>query len=135
MGALLRIPWQQLRQRQLQGLRERGFDDVHDAYLTVFQWPGPQGLRPTELAARARMSRQAINHLLGQLQAHGYLHRQPLPDAPHAKQIQLTARGQALGQAMRDIVNEVEHEWALQLGEDRFEQLRALLTDLREIVE
>jgi DNA-binding MarR family transcriptional regulator len=119
----------------LQGLRQRGFIDVHDAYLTIFQWPGPQGLRPTELAARARMSRQAINHLLGQLEAHGYLRRQPLPDHPRGKQIQLTARGHALGHAMREVVAEVEHEWARQLGDDRLEQLRALLADLCEIVQ
>lgn len=135
MGALLRIPWQLLRRRQLQGLRQRGFTDVHDAYLTIFQWPGPQGLRPIELAARARMSRQAINHLLGQLEANGYLRRHPLPGDPHGKQIQLTARGHALGYAMREVIAEVEHEWAQQLGDGRLEQLRALLTDLCELVQ
>lgn len=135
MGALLRIPWQQLRDRQLEGLRQRGFADLHEAYLTVFQWPGPQGLRPTELAARTRTSRQAINHLLGQLEVLGYLQRQSLPGANQGKRIELTARGEALGHALREVVTEVEREWAQRLGRERLDQLRALLTELCDIVE
>lgn len=135
MGALLRIPWQTLRRRQLEGLRQRGFTDVHEAYLTVFQWPGPQGLRPSELAARARMSRQAINHLLGQLEANGYLQRRPDSVRGHGKRIELTARGEALGRALREIIAEAEREWAQRLGHERLEQLRSLLTELCELVE
>ena len=135
IGALLRIPWQQLRHRQLEGLRQRGFADVHEAYLTIFQWPGPQGLRPIELAARGRMSRQAINHLLGQLEANGYLQRQSVPGANQGKRVELTARGEALGRALREVVTEVEREWTQQLGRERLDQLRALLTELCEIVQ
>jgi DNA-binding MarR family transcriptional regulator len=130
IGALLRIPWTSLRSKQLEALRARGFDDIHEAYLAVFQWPGPQGLRPSELAAQTRMSRQAVNHLLGQLETVGYLRRAPDPAHPRATRIVLTDRGRALGTALREIVIETEREWAQAIGEDRLEHLRELLTQL-----
>jgi DNA-binding MarR family transcriptional regulator len=130
IGALLRIPWASLRHKQLEGLQARGFDDIHEAYLAVFQWPGPQGLRPSELATQTRMSRQAVNHLLGQLETAGYLRRVPDPAHPRVTRISLTDRGQALGTALREIVIETEHQWAQAIGGDRLENLRELLTGL-----
>lgn len=134
VGALLRIPWEDLRRRQLEGLRNRGFDDIHEAYLSVFHWPGPQGLRPSELAARRGITRQALNHLLRQLEDAGYLTRTVHNGPGRATRIHLTRRGVALGRAMREIVTETEQEWSAHLGEDHFEQLRGLLTQLAAAV-
>lgn len=134
VGALLRIPWEDLRRRQLEGLRNCGFDDIHEAYLSVFHWPGPQGLRPSELATRRGMTRQALNHLLRQLEDAGYLTRNVHNGHGRATRIHLTRRGVALGRAMREIVAETEQEWSAHLGEDRFEQLRGLLTALAAVV-
>src|SRR5262245_492002 len=75
IGALLRIPWETVRGRMLERLRERGYDDLDVAHLGVFLFPGPQGAKPSELAARLRASKQSINHLLGQLERLGYLER------------------------------------------------------------
>src|SRR5215510_8094513 len=75
IGALLRLPWEEVQRRMLERLHERGFDDLDAAHLTVFQYPGPQGARPSELAARLRMSKQALNYLLGELERLGYLER------------------------------------------------------------
>lgn len=61
--------------------------------------------------------------------------RQPVSEANQGKRIELTPRGEALGRALREAVAEVEHEWARQLGRERREQLRALLTELCEIVQ
>ena len=52
IGALLRMPWEAVQRHMLERLHERGFDDFDAAYLNVFQYPGPQGVRPTELAAQ-----------------------------------------------------------------------------------
>jgi DNA-binding MarR family transcriptional regulator len=130
IGALLRIPWDSLRRAQLEALQARGFDDIHEAYLAVFQWPGPQGLRPSELAAQTRMSRQAVNHLLGQLENAGYLLRAPDPAHARVTRIALTDRGRALGTTLRELVIETEREWAQAIGEDRLEDLRQLLSGL-----
>jgi len=116
-------------------LHERGFTDFDAAYLSVFQWPGPQGARPSELAARLRISKQALNHLLGQLERLGYLERRPDPDDLRSKRVALTARGTATIGVIREAVTEIVERWARALGTDRFDELRALLVDLRRLAE
>ena len=41
----------------------------------VFLYPPPDRMRPSELAERASMTKQAMNYLLGQLEARGYIER------------------------------------------------------------
>lgn len=135
IGALLRMPWEVVRGRMLSGLHDRGYTDLVPAHLTVLQYPGPQGLRPSELAARTRMSKQAINYLLGQMEQLGYLTRADARDDQRSKRIQLTTRGRAVIRAIREIVLEVETEWQRRLGAEPFEQLRQLLTDLSAVAD
>src|SRR5215203_5488319 len=90
IGALLRIPWEAVQRHMLERLHERGFADFDAAYLNVFQYPGPQGARPSELAARLRISKQALNYLLGQLERLDYLERRPDPDDLRSKRVALT---------------------------------------------
>lgn len=134
VGALLRVPWQAIQQDMLERLHGRGFDDLDPAHLTVFNYPGPQGLRPSELAARLRISKQALNYLLGQLERLGYLERRPDPDDQRSKRITLTPRGINAGLTIRDAVRAIEDEWARGLGAERFAELRELLTDLGRLV-
>src|SRR5215831_2069720 len=130
IGALLRVPWEAVQRHMLQRLHERGFDDLEAAHLNVFQYPGPQGSRPSELAARLNVSKQALNYLLGELERSGYVERQPHPDDQRSKRIALTDRGTAAVTVIREAVGEVETTWAEQLGEERFKQLRTILVEL-----
>lgn len=124
------MPWETLRRRQLDGLHARGFTDLHSAHLTVFQYPGPANVRPLDLAARTRMSKQAMNHLLGQLERLGYLTRRSDPDDNRYTRVDLTARGEEAIRAIREIILEVEAEWERKVGQTRFTQLKRLLTEL-----
>jgi DNA-binding MarR family transcriptional regulator len=130
IGALLRMPWDAVQQHMLDRLHERGFGDFDTAYLIVFQYPGPQGTRPSELAARLRISKQALNYLLGELERLGYLERRADPDDLRSKRIALTPRGIAAVGVIREAVGEVETTWAQQLGAERFDELRRLLLEL-----
>src|SRR6187431_2278642 len=130
IGALLRMPWEVVQRRMLAALHERGFDDLDAAHLNVFQYPGPEGARPSELAARLRISKQALNYLLGELERLGYVERRPDPDDLRSKRVALTARGRSAVGVIREAVGELEAEWAQQLGQSRFEELRSLLQEL-----
>src|SRR3954470_18200782 len=132
IGALLRTPWEAVQQRMLERLHDHGFDDLDAAHLNVFQYPGPQGARPSELAARLGISRQALNYLLGQLERLDYLERRPHPDDLRSKRVTLTPRGTAVIGVIRDAVGEIEATWARQLGPQRFAELRNLLHDLNQ---
>jgi DNA-binding MarR family transcriptional regulator len=130
IGALLRMPWDAVQQHMLDRLHESGFEDFDAAYLTVFQYPGPQGTRPSELAARLRISKQALNYLLGELERLGYLERRADPDDLRSKRIALTPRGIAAVGVIREAVGEVESAWVEQLGAERFDGLRNVLLEL-----
>src|SRR6266699_2966225 len=119
IGALLRMPWDTVQEHMLDRLHESGFGDFDAAYLTVFQYPGPQGARPSALAARLRISKQALNYLLGELERLGYLERRPDPDDLRSKRVALTPRGKSAIRAIREAVGEMETTWAQQLGPRR----------------
>jgi DNA-binding MarR family transcriptional regulator len=127
------MPWDAVQQHMLDRLHENGFTDFDSAYLTVFQYPGPQGARPSELAARLRISKQALNYLLGELERLGYLERRADPDDLRSKRIALTPRGIASVGVIREAVGEVETAWAQQLGAERFDELRNLLLELNRL--
>ncbi len=132
IGALLRIPWEAVQRHMLERLHERGFDDLDAAHLDVFQYPGPQGARPSELATRLGISKQALNYLLGELERLDYLERRPDPDDLRSKRVALTRRGTSAIRVIREAVGEVENAWEQQLGSKRFAQLRGLLLELNQ---
>ena len=134
IGALMRLPWEAVTHRILEALHERGFDDIDAPQLSVLLWPGPQGMRPSDLAARIRVTRQALNYLLGDLERLGYLERHPDPDDRRARRIALTDRGLSLVPVIRNAVSEIEREWAEALGPERFAVLRGLLLELNDVV-
>ena len=133
IGALMRLPWEAVTRRMLRALHENGFGDIDSPQLAVLLWPGPDGMRPSDLAARMKVSKQALNYLLGDLERLGYLERRPDPDDRRARRITLTDRGRALVPVIRGAVSQTEREWATSLGEERFVQLRELLLELNEV--
>jgi len=132
IGALLRGPWQVVRDHMLAGLHARGFDDLAAPHLNVLQYPGPDGARPSELASRTRMSRQALNYLLGQMEQFGYVERRSDP-ADRTRRVHLTARGAAAMSTIRELVADLEARWEEELGRDEFAKLRELLVDLNAL--
>jgi DNA-binding MarR family transcriptional regulator len=134
IGALLRIPWETVQEHMLERLRERGFDDFDRAYFAVFRYPGPQGARPTDVAAQVGISKQALNYLLRELERLGYLERESHPDDLRSKRIVLTKRGVAAVGVIRDAVAEMEAAWEQRLGPKRFALLRNLLLEIQRPV-
>ncbi len=51
IGALLRMPWEKVVRGMLERLHAEGFDDLDIAHMNLLLYPGPQGARPSELAA------------------------------------------------------------------------------------
>jgi DNA-binding MarR family transcriptional regulator len=127
IGALLRMPLDAVRQRMLDDLHSAGFTDLVPAHAAVLRYPGPQGRRPSDVAAEAGMSRQAMNYLLGELEQLGYLERHDDPDDKRSRRIELTERGQAVRRVMRQSVEDIEAEIERDIGGDALQQLRQLL--------
>jgi DNA-binding MarR family transcriptional regulator len=135
LGALLRIPLEVIQRRIIAALHAHGFEDLGPAHLPVLRYPGPDGKRPVELAAETNMSKQAMNYLLGQLEALGYLERRDDPEDRRFKRVYVTDRGDATREVIRTAVRELEREWADELGPRELDELRVLLTRLGAVVE
>jgi DNA-binding MarR family transcriptional regulator len=132
IGALLRYPAQAVQRRLIGGLNQAGFDELRLPHMAVLQYPGPDGMRPSVLAERAGMSKQAMNQLLQSLERLGYITREDAPDEGRARVVRFTGRGHAVWRVMQELLIEVEDEWREQLGEVRFAQLKDILVEVWE---
>lgn len=127
IGALLRVPAEAIHRRIIAGLQRAGFRDLRLPHMRVLQYPGPDGCRPSELAERAGMSKQAMNQLLQSLERFGYLTRRDVKEDQRARRVHFTARGRAAWAKVHDILAEIEADWRTTLGEKEFQRLKALL--------
>ena len=130
IGALLRVPSQAIHRRLIADLNAAGYEDLRLPHIAVLQYPGPNGCRPSELAERTGMSKQAMNQLLQSLEELGYLERAADASDGRARIVVFTQRGHAAWKKMCQILVEIEAEWRATLGEKRFLQLKKLLHEV-----
>jgi DNA-binding MarR family transcriptional regulator len=128
IGALLRVPAQAIHRRIIKDLNASGFDELSLAHMAVLRYPGPDGVRPGNLADRAGISKQAMNRLLGSLEDLGYVVRSDVPDEGPARLVRLTKRGRAAYAKIHDILRDIEREWSADLGPRDFARLKELLS-------
>ena len=130
IGALLRYPARAVQRRLIEGLNQAGFSDLRVPHMAVLQYPGPDGVRPSVLAERAGISKQAMNQLLLSLERLGYITRHDVADGGRARIVRLTERGHAVWMLMEELLVAVEDEWRSELGEQRFGLLKKILLDV-----
>ena len=130
IGALLRVPAQAIHRRLIVDLNEAGFDDLRLPHIAVLSYPGPDGCRPSELAERAGISKQAMYQLLQSLEQLGYIERSDAEEDGRARVVHLTERGNAAWFKEFEILAKIEDEWRIILGDKPFEQLKQLLAEV-----
>jgi DNA-binding MarR family transcriptional regulator len=129
VAALLRMAYQTARHRQLQVQFQHGFTDLTQAHLNVLIYPPPDGVRPSELAERCFMSKQAMNNLLGELENRGYIERRS-QKGRRAVLIHLTRRGWRFFETQWAAMKQLENEWAAVIGKKHFEEFLETLRRL-----
>jgi DNA-binding MarR family transcriptional regulator len=103
------------------------YSDIRVAHGCVFGNIDPEGTRLTELAARARMTKQSVGEVTSDLEQRGYVERVPDPSDGRAKIIRLTERGRAAQALGVGLIDEIEQEWAERFGAERVTALREAL--------
>ena len=112
-------------------LEERGFPDARAGHAGVFMHIDRRsGTRLTDLARRARMTKQGMMLLVDDLETRGYVRRIPDPEDARAKVVRLTASGRRYVAEARRAVATVEARARRELGDRRYEVLRAMLEEL-----
>src|ERR671931_2064128 len=131
LGRLLQEAQRALADELLQNLAERGYTDVRAGHAAVFMHIDRRaGTRLTELARRARMTKQGMMLLVDDLEGRGYVRRVPDEEDGRAKVVKLTARGRRCVAEARRAVSAVEARTRRLLGDRRYEGLRSALEDL-----
>lgn len=131
IGALLRIPAEMLAQEMERRIAQQDeFGDLRPIHDAVFLYLPPEGCRLTELAQRARMTRQAMSYLVDYLIDHTYIERVPDPSDGRAQILRRTERGWEYHRMVKQFVQEIQQTWAQELGEAEMRQLLVLLRRL-----
>ena len=129
IGALMRMGLEAARARILEALAEADMGDLNLSHLGLFQYPPIDGLRPSDVAQRLRISKQALNHLLGQLERLGYLERRAEP-AIRQTTLRYTERGWRVLDITIAAMQRLEADWQGKIGKRRFAELKATLKEL-----
>lgn len=135
LGILLFVANRALEQRAHDAVVAAGITDISLAQARIAARIGPDGTRVSDLAAQARVTKQSAAFLVEQLEATGYVERVPDPTDGRARLVRLTARADPVIAAAGAEVERVLGEWEAHVGTERFQQLREILLDLREITD
>jgi DNA-binding MarR family transcriptional regulator len=135
LGLLCFIAYRGMETRVVQALAGAGHADFTVAQGRVFAQIADGGSRVTELAERARVTKQTAGFLVDQLEKAGYVRRVPDPADARARLVTITARGHEAVAVARRAEAETEAEWTAHLGDVATGQLRDALTKLREITD
>jgi DNA-binding MarR family transcriptional regulator len=135
VAALLRRPAVVVQHEVMASLHAAGFDDVLPGHLAVFAYPGPHGQRPGVLAARSDASKQAMNHLLHQLESDGYLVRERRSGDQRSRVVLLTDQGRRVDAVIQQTLTEVDAEWREALGDEVHERLARGLRQLHAVID
>src|SRR3712207_2370855 len=101
------------------GLAAGGFSDLRRSHGVVFEMPDPEGSRITDMARRARITKQGMGQLVTELEQMGYVKRRPDPVDGRAKRVALSAKGRAAVAAGLASLSDMEARWAELIGEKR----------------
>jgi len=111
-------------------LAQNGFGDVAPAHSALLRDVGEDGSRPSELAAHAGVTRQAVTKLVDELERLDLVRRDPDPDDGRGVIVRYTDRGRAGVAIARKRMLALERDYALQVGADRWAEVRSTLETL-----
>jgi DNA-binding MarR family transcriptional regulator len=108
-------------------LEETEFDDIRPTHGCVFGFVRDEGMRLTQLATLAGMTKQSVGEVVDDLVELGYAERIPDPADKRAKLICLTDRGRAAQTVGFAIFARIERRWMDRYGEEPWALMRTFL--------
>jgi DNA-binding MarR family transcriptional regulator len=112
-----------------------GFSGMTPALASLMPLLDATGIRPTTLAQRAGVTKQAISQLVRELEARGYVEQVPDSTDTRAKIVRLTERGVALRAACAQVKHDLQSIAIATLGKSRVSRLRRDLVELAAALE
>jgi len=134
VGAMMRVALNWVLEQIYAGVAAAGYTDLSPAQVGMFRYPTSDGLRPSELAQRLRVTKQSVNDLLRGVERLDYLELVPDPADGRARIIRLTARGRQLEEVVHHSAGAAEARIATLLGAAAFGEFHSTLERVVEAV-
>lgn len=119
-----------LNERALAEVRALSGQPVRAAHTALFPHLDLEGTRPTELARRLGVSKQAVGQLIDELEAMGMVERRPDPEDGRARRVHFSARGREALLHGLGVLRGLEAELAAQIGPAQMQALHGALVAL-----
>ncbi|HEX2213950.1 MAG TPA: MarR family transcriptional regulator [Mycobacterium sp.] len=129
------IAHREVESRVMAAIAASGFTDITVAQSRLMQRLDPAGMRLTDLADQARVTKQTAGALIDQLERAGYVERRPDPSDARARLVTLSDKGAQVCRLAGAEVARVEEQWRNHLGDSTFTALRDALVVLRGITD
>src|SRR5580700_8109855 len=108
----------------------RDFPGLRGSHRRILQMIPPQGIRITDLALIADMTKQALGEFVDWLEQSGFVRSGRDPSDGRVRLVTRTDRGDAAAEAASQAIAAVEREWRKELGTEVFETMKQALRQL-----
>jgi DNA-binding MarR family transcriptional regulator len=128
LGRLLLAAHRSLAEEWVAHMAERGYPNARAGHAVIaLTIDRRTGTRLTELAERARMTKQGMMLLVDDLEGRGFLRRVADPEDNRAKIVRLTTKGRTYVAESRRALQAVEGRVRRAWGDRRYQQMRDVL--------
>jgi DNA-binding MarR family transcriptional regulator len=130
LGSLLSLIAMDVDRRLFQELRKRGYRDLRRTHYDIVACIALEGTRQVEIARRLGRTRQAIGRYVEDLEALGYVKRKGNPLDLFSHSVVYTKRGRQLLDDWLAVLEQIDTEYASELGRGRMIETRRALTEV-----
>ena len=126
--------WLEMVTRRLRAeLAARGmtdFPELRGSHRRILQMIPPQGIRITDLALLAGMTKQALGEFVDWLERAGFVASGRDPADGRVRLVTRTGRGDAAAATAQQAIEAVEQAWRAEIGADRYETMKQAMREL-----
>ena len=106
------------------------FPELRGSHRRILQMIPPQGIRITDLARIAGMTKQALGEFIDSLERAGFVRSSRDPADGRVRMVTRTDRGDAAADAAYRAIAAVEREWREEVGAEAFDTMKRTLRQL-----
>jgi DNA-binding MarR family transcriptional regulator len=110
------------------GLRD--FPELRGSHRRLLQMIPPQGIRITDLALLAGMTKQALGEFVDWLEQAGFVASGRDPADGRVRLVTRTERGDAAADTAQAAIEAVEQAWREQIGAERYEAMKQAMREI-----
>jgi DNA-binding MarR family transcriptional regulator len=108
----------------------RDFPELRGSHRRILQMIPPQGIRITDLALLAGMTKQALGEFVDWLEEARFVSSGRDPADGRVRLVKRTDNGDAAAAAAQRAIEAVEQAWRAELGADRYDTMKQAMREL-----